>query len=215
MSKFRSYADRVNKIAQESFEAYTAAEAALKNAEAKAKKYPQRHGAVDYEYAAKSARAQADLMEAREAVHRAQGQMVARNSEIAAIRRELAAALDAEYAADPTQIDANTITLLQSGILSATEYARMLHNAQESGNLTMGRIIGKYAGDFAKQLEGQFGQEQKASELRAIALESGINDASSKLDAFDVMAEAFQRTSNNTSMIGCWEELTAPVVELF
>ena len=45
-----------------------------------------------------------------------------------------------------------------------------------------------------------------------------LNDARaeySELDAFDVMAECFRRTANNTSMIGNWGELTGPILEVF
>ena len=59
MSKFNSYARKVNDIATAAFEEYRKTEQAYKKAEEQARKYPQRMGMVDAQYAAKSARAQA------------------------------------------------------------------------------------------------------------------------------------------------------------
>ena len=42
MSKFSSYGKRVDEIARTAFAEYTAAESALKQAEARSKEYPQR-----------------------------------------------------------------------------------------------------------------------------------------------------------------------------
>lgn len=216
MSKFKTYADRVNEIAQTAFAEYAAAETALKEAEARSRKYPQHRGIVDYEYAAKSARAQADLFEAREALNKARNRMDAHNSEIAAIRQELATALDAEYSADPSVLDSNTMELLRSGILRDSEYVRLMNSAAEAGNTTMMRIIGKYAATAAEEAAKKYGStDRRAMNLRAIAYQGDTDDVGTKLDQFDVLAEAFRRTMNNTAMIGHWGELTNPVIENF
>lgn len=216
MSKFRGYADKVNEIAQTVFAEYKEAEAKLKRAEAQSREYPQRHGMVDYEYAAKSARAQADLTEAREALHKAQMQMNDRIRDIATIRQELAAALDAEYSADPAALDSSTLELLKSGILRDSEYVRLMNSAAEAGNTTMQRIIGKYAADAAEEVAKKYGQgDQRAMNLRAVSCHSDTGDVGAKLGSFDVLAEAFRRTANNPAMIGSWGELTGDVVESF
>ena len=66
MSKWNSYGKRINEIVKRGTDAYREAEKALKAAEQAARDYPQRMGVVDANYAAKSARAQADLLEAKE-----------------------------------------------------------------------------------------------------------------------------------------------------
>lgn len=71
----------------------------------------------------------------------------------AQIRKELSAELDETLAADPAQVDANTMTLLNSGILRATDYESMYNKAKASGNATMCRLIGKAAGDYAKKVD--------------------------------------------------------------
>lgn len=216
MSKFNDYARKVDKIAQAIFAEYTEAENALKAAEAQSRKYPQHHGAVDYEYAARSARAQADLMEAKNKLKKVQERMTAHNSDIAAIRKELAAALDAEYSADPAALDGSTLELLKSGILRDSEYVRLMNSAAEAGNTTMQRIIGKYAADAAEEVAKKYGEgDQRAMNLRAVAYHSDTGDVDAKLGMFDVLAEAFQRTTNNTGMISHWDSLTGEIVESF
>ena len=71
----------------------------------------------------------------------------------AQIRKELSAELDETLAADPAQVDANTMTLLNSGILRATDYESMYNKAKASGNATMCRLIGKAAGDYAEKVD--------------------------------------------------------------
>lgn len=170
MSKFSSYGKRVDEIARTAFVKYVEAESSLKQAEADVKKYPQRGGMVDYEYAARSARAQADLAGAREALHKAQLDMSACVNSAANIRQELAAALEAEYSADPEQIDAGVLELLKTGILRPAEYAKLMNAATEAGNTTMSRLISRYASDAAEKAAEKYGQsDQRATELRAAA----------------------------------------------
>lgn len=213
MGKFRSYADRVNEIAQTAFAAYQAAEAEQKRAEAEVKEYPQRSsGSVTPEYVARSARAQADLLEAREKLHTAQINMNARISDIAGIRRELAAALQAEFCARPDEVDVATLELMKTGILTADEYARLLQSATTT---TMQRLIAHYAGLAAEEAAKKYGEkDRRAMELRAVSIRDS-DGASDKLDQFDVLAYTFQRTANNPAMISHWGELTADVIEAF
>ena len=64
MSKFSSYARKMNEIANATFTEYREKSDAVKSAESKYRAYPRRSGA-DPSYMAKSARAEADLAEAR------------------------------------------------------------------------------------------------------------------------------------------------------
>lgn len=213
MSKFQSYANRVNEMAQASFAEYEKAEAELKRAEAKAKEYPERSGGVvTAEYMARAARAKADLLDARGALHTAQMNMNARSSDIAAIRKELDAALRDEYAARADEVDMPTLELMKTGILSADEYARLLQSAT---NTTMQRVIRHYAAQAAVDLAKKYGDsDQRAREMRAVSydLHDGISE---KLGQMDALAEIYQRTANNPGMIGHWGELTGQIIEQF
>lgn len=213
MSKFQSYANRVNEMAQAAFAEYEKAEAELKRAEAKAKEYPERSGGVvTEEYIARAARAKADLLDARGTLHTAQMNLDAHNSDIDAIRKELAAALQDEYAARPDDVDMPTLELLKTGILSADEYARLLKSA---ANSTMRRIVRSYASQAAADIAEKYGEnDQRAREMRAVSYEYG-DESGIKLAQFDALAEIYRRTANNHGMIGHWDELTAPILAQF
>ena len=216
MSKFNSYARKVNDIATAAFEEYRKTEQAYKKAEEQARQYPQRMGMIDAQYAAKSARAQADFLEAKEAYRKAKGVLESHKSEIAALRKELIAELDDHYAADPAALDSATLELLKSGILKPNEYAKLMDAATGRGNHTMERMIAKYAGDAAADVGKKYGDNsEQARTLRAISYTADQNNGNDTLQAFDLMADVYSRAVNNPAMINHWGELTGEIVENF
>lgn len=216
MSKFNQYARKADQIAKAAFEEYRKAEAAYKKAEEQARQYPQRGGMVNAEYAAKSARAHADLIDAKEALRRAQTAFTGHNKEFADIRKELVAAVNEEYSANPDMLDASTLELLKSGILKPSEYTRLMNKAQAENNYTMARMISKYAGDAAAERGNKYGQnDEQARTLRAISYTANRMNGNEYIQNFDYMAEAYKRTANNPAMIDSWGELTSRTVEEF
>ena len=151
MSKFSSYARKMNEIANATFTEYREKSDAVKSAESKYNAYPRRNGA-DPSYMAKSARAEADLAEARAQFEHCRRHLFEeQRRDIAVIRAELVEALNKEYAADPSQVDMQTLELLRSGIMSADEYSRLIDAAASNGNHTMVRLIAKNAADMAER----------------------------------------------------------------
>lgn len=216
MSRFNGYARKADEIAKAAFEEYRKAEAGYKKAEAAAKQYPPRHGMVDAQYAAKSARAQADFLEAKQAYATAQRVFAESGRQFDGLRKELAAEIESAYSVDPAQLDNNTLELLKSGILTGSEYAKLLNAAQAAGNPTMVRLVGKYAQDAADAAAAKYGQSDRAAaELRAIAYQSKTNTGSAHLEAFDYLADVYRRCTNNPGMIDHWDELTAQAVQNF
>lgn len=214
MSKFNHYAKKVNEIATEAFKEFQKAEQALKDAEQQSRLYPERSTA-DAQYKVKAARIQADLLEARENYHVAEMALQSRKGDISALREKLATEIDTNYAADPSQLDSNTIELLKSGILKANDYSNLMSKAQSAGNTTMCRLIAKYAGEAADQRESKYGRgDKQAGALRAIGINNKY-DGSEVLESFDVLSETYNRTANNTAMIPHWEPLTSDIVSNF
>ena len=214
MSKFNDYGKKVDAIAKEAFKKYREAEAAYKRAEDQQRKYPQRQGIVDAEYAAKAARAYADFTQAKADMKRAKEEFSAHNAEIAALRKQLVADLDKHYSADPAALDSNALELLKSGVLKPTEYARMMDQAQSSGNFTMARMIAKYAGDAATSAGKQYGEnDSRARELRAISYRANDNNGANTLAVFDLMANVYSRATENPYMIDSWDSLTGEAAE--
>ena len=216
MGNYNKYATKVNEIAKASFAEYRKAEAAYKQAAEKYQQFPERaSGMVGAQYAANRARAEADYLEAKAAFDQAKRAMETHVSEIAALRKDLAAELADHYAADPAALDSGTLELLKSGILKTNEYVKLMNEAQAAGNYTMARLIAKYASDAAADVMKRYGEnDQRARELRAIGYMADNNNGENVLAAFDVMADVYKRAASNPGMIDHWSELTAEVSQI-
>ncbi len=214
MKTYYEYAKRLNEKAKEAFELYESAQKDLTRAEQIRKEYPLANGSTTAAYAAKSARAQADYLEARENLRAAQNALRARTSDFKALRDKLSADISEEFTANPQQLDTNTLELLKAGILKADEYSSFLNAALANNNHTMARLIGKYAAaaaENAAQIYGENGSE--AVKLRAISYQSRTNAADEYMKAFDYLIDVYSRCANNPPMIEKWEELTGSVIE--
>ena len=211
MSKFNGYARKVNEIANAAFAEYREKEAAVKSAESRYNAYPRRNGA-DPAYMAKSARAEADLAEARNAFDQMRRHLFDdKRREIAAVRAELEKAVFDAFAADPKSVDSNTLALMNSGILTAAEYNRLIDSANAAGNHTMVRLLAQSAKDRADKVN----DSDTAREYRLVAQKGKGANGREFLEAFDYMGDVFNRCERNFSLAGKWGELTADVVENF
>ena len=211
MSKFNNYAKKLNEIANATFEEYRRAEAAVKSAESRHNAYPRRNNA-DPAYMAKSARAEADLAEARNAFDQMRRHLFDdKRREIAAVRAELEKAVFDAFAADPKSVDMNTLALMNSGILTAAEYNRLIDASTAAGNHTMVRLLAQSAKDRADKVN----DSDTAREYRLVAQKGKGMDGRQYLEAFDYMGDVFNRCERNFSLAGKWDELTADVVESF
>ena len=211
MSRFNSYAKRMNEIANAAFAEYREKEAAVKSAESRYNAYPRRNGA-DPAYMAKSARAEADLCEARNAFDQMRRHLFDdKRREIAAVRAELEKAVFDAFAADPKAVDMNTLALMNSGILTAAEYNRLIDSANAAGNHTMVRLLAQSAKDRADKVN----DSDTAREYRLVAQKGKGANGREFLEAFDYMGDVFNRCERNFSLAGKWDELTADVVENF
>ena len=211
MSRFNSYAKRMNEIANAAFAEYREKEAAVKSAESRYKAYPRRNGA-DPAYMAKSARAEADLAEARNAFDQMRRHLFDdKRKEIAVVREELEKAVFDAFAADPKAVDMNTLALMNSGILTAAEYNRLIDASTAAGNHTMVRLLAQSAKDRADKVN----DSDTAREYRLVAQKGKGANGREFLEAFDYMGDVFNRCERNFSLAGKWDELTADVVENF
>lgn len=211
MSRFNDYAKKLNEIANGAFEEYRRAEAAVKSAESRYNAYPRRNNA-DPAYMAKSARAEADLAEARNAFDQMRRHLFDdKRREIAAVRAELEKAVFDAFAADPKSVDSNTLALMNSGILTAAEYNRLIDASAAAGNHTMVRLLAQSAKDRADKVN----DSDTAREYRLVAQKGKGANGREFLEAFDYMGDVFNRCERNFSLAGKWDELTADVVENF
>lgn len=215
MSKFNTYARKLEETAREAFTAYREAESKYKSADKALKEaiYP---GAVSAATVAAEARARARFMEAETAFNQAKREFEGRTKDLATIRGELAQAVENEFSADPAKLDMATLELLKSGIMSDNEIVRLARSAMNENNATMARIIGKYAKERADAMKTDSGRDDPtAQSLRVIATECSRYNGSAWLDAFDYLTDAYRRTVRTPSLIDRWDEMTAQTIESF
>ena len=214
MSRFNEYARKADDYAKAVFEEYAAAESKLKAAESRRNAYPRKNG-LGYEYDAKAARYEAEYVEAKAEYEKLRREMRDYKANgLKPIRSELEKALADAFAANPEHLDAATLELLKSGILSADEHNRLIDKAMSDNNPTMVRLIAKHAKDRAAQADEDRNPDA-ARAFRAVAYKGNSVNGNSYLEAFDVMTSCFNRCMNNTALISHWDELNGEIVANF
>lgn len=214
MSRFNEYARRADAYAKAVFEEYAEAERKLKAAESKRNAYPRKNG-LGYEYDAKAARYEAEYVEAKAEYEKLRREMRDYKADgFKPIRKELETALADAFAANPEHLDAATLELLKSGIMSADEYNRLMSKATADNNPTMVRVIAKYAKDRADQADADRNTDA-ARAFRAVAYKGNSVNGNDYLQAFDAMTSCFSRCMKNTALMSHWDELNGEIVERF
>lgn len=219
MSRFSKYATAVDNAAKQAFKKYHDAATALSWAERTKNATPRKSGAgviTSAEYDAKAAKAEAVYLEAVQDVKKAQSAILSDAERLSQLRKQLASDIEESYCVDPAQIDANTVELLKSGIMRPSEYERLMSSAINGGNLTMARLIGRYADDAATAAtsKGELGKPE-AVQLRTIAEQARNLNGNKYLEAFDFLVDTMQRCGNTPGMIDHWEELTENTINAF
>ena len=214
MSRFNEYARKADAYAKAVFEEYAEAERKLQAAESKRNAYPRKNG-LGYEYDAKAARYEAEYAEAKAEYEKLRREMRDNKTDgFKPIRSELEKALADAFAANPEHLDAATIELLKSGIMSADEYNRLMSKATADNNPTMVRLIAKYAKDRADQADADRNTDA-ARAFRAVAYKGNSVNGNDYLQAFDAMTSCFSRCMKNTALMSHWDELNGEIVENF
>lgn len=211
MSEFNHFIRQINDIAAEAFKEYTAVETAYKNAESKKNAFPSRNG-LGYEYDAKCARYAADYAEAAAALDKFRRDgFYGYRKRMDEVRKELVAAVDSHFTADPAALDMATLELLKSGILKPAEYNRLMDKAINDSNHTMARMIGQYAKAAAENA----GDRDTATALRSVSYKSNGMNGSNYVEAFDFVTSLYDRCSRNPALYSKWDELAGEVIEKF
>lgn len=205
MSEFNSYAKKVDEIARTVFAEYVEREQALK--EATAKMNASANGS-----ALEKARAKANYEQEKETYgHFFRNVPEQAKVDIANIRAELEKAISSQHVFDAEQVDAVTLELLKSGLLTAREFADILTKAEKNKNYTLSQLVGRYAMKQARETSDTM--EQNA--LYSVHARSNADSANKYLADFDALTDIFNRTVNNTAMIGYWDSLAGSIIENF
>lgn len=201
MSKFNTYARRLDETAKEFFKEFTEAHAKLEKAKM-ARRLAQ--GAVE------QTRRDADLLEAQGAFDATMSNWADRGERaLHDLRGELEGAIAAAFAVNPADVDQNVVTLLNSGICTSADFERLLKDADNS---TMQRLILSHIEKTATS------PDVDPAERRAlnVLLHDGQGSmGGAMLENFDALGGVFHRCLRNPSMIPRWDDLTAGAIENF
>lgn len=220
MSDFSKFYKLIDEAARKAFAEYDAAEAAYRKAERAYRNTQQPTGGIiSADFEVKAARAKADFLTAEQSRKQAQEGISSTLAELRELRKKLIAELEEEYSAKPSDVDGATLQLLESGILSGSEYARLMRQAADGGNYTMARVVGHYAGQHAQRIAAKPEIERSDADareiqlLRSVELEAQDNTgAAPYIERFDAMAEILNRCANNPALRERWGEFTAPLI---
>ena len=214
MSRFNSYAKRLDEMAKAALNEHKAKAEAYKAAMDKESSFPKNMKGILPKYAADHAVARQKMLEARDEYQNSKKHLEEVRRELLGLRKELAADIDAAYSADPTKIDANVLELLRSGILTPREYNKLIDDAHAAENPTLARVIGRYA-DEAAQVADNNNDRTKANELRVAARKARANNGSSSLDTFDSLISLYDRCTTSGSLISKWDEIAGEAIDNF
>lgn len=190
MSKYNHYAKKLDttfRAAQEAYEAEVQKLAAAQAARDKAFAWSAEK-AVGIEadlQAAQRHAATIALQAAQEQFNKAARKIVeGYRISVTAMKEEVAQAVSAANLVDPAAVDSNALALLNSGIMTSSDYEHMCETFRD--NATMRRLIGKYAHDAA---EAKRDDRRESEALRAVYAEAG-KESYCISDTFNAIADA-------------------------
>lgn len=169
MSKYNEYARKLDEAFRKAQEEYESIVAVLDNARERAKKYSNKPrdavSRAEYEAAQKS------LARAKETFKQKAYAICERyEAEVNRLTDSLTKAVKAGGSVNPSEVDANALELLKSGIMTAADCESMMEQFKD--NRTMKRLIAEYA--QTAQPNGL--DRAEATALRSIALNTVQED---------------------------------------
>lgn len=202
MTKFNTYARRLDEMAKKLFKEYTEARAKLEEAKM-ARKLAQ--GIVE------QTRRDADLLEAQEAFNTTMATWADRGERaLQDLRLELETAIKGAFIADPAAVDANTVILLNSGICTSADFERILKDAAD--NSTMQRLILSH---IEKAATSPDTDPMERRNLNVLLHDGKAGTGRGIVEQFDAIGGVLHRCLRNPSMIPQWGNLTADAIENF
>lgn len=201
--KYFEYADAKARLL---FAEYNKKNKEYKDAEEEVRKYPYRGGMVSADYMKNVVKAKEYYNVKYANLEECKKEFQALYDELKMHGKELEKELIKANEADPKKLDHDTIYLLESGILTSGEYAKLYEKA--AGNPTMQRIIKKHIDEAAGKLPAN-DTSAEAINLRVLATQAHGDNT---IDNYNVVLDIMEKTIRNKSMCDYWDQLAAPII---
>lgn len=137
----------------------------------------------------------------------AAGIIAKHDEQVAAVRAALAEHVKDFYTYKPEAVDAQTLALINSGIMDISDCAALVE--RNRNNATLQRLVGKYMESYAKERE----KKSPEAAMRARALAHSIGQSGrgeSIIEAFDRIAETMSGTIAGRGRISADNVIGAP-----
>lgn len=201
MSRFNGYAKRLEVITFDAVNKIRDAEKKVKDAEERLKEYPERFGMVDASYQREHLKRKMDFDDAKADFEKVKEDAPkAFRREVSELRRKLSIELDDYFAVDASKLQPEVVSFLNSGILNANDYAKLMNVAVSEGNVSMIRLIA----DRAEKCADSTKDTRERANLKVIASKVNNYKPEAYMTAFDGIASVSDRCLNNTRLIDYW-----------
>ena len=209
--RFKKYSQQLNALAEEIIGERISLENRLRDAEANAKQYPTRYGLVAPEYAVESQKAELEFKAAQKAKlqfdFRAEGKITSR---VYDIRRHFIDEVADVYSVNPKSVDPATIELMKSGIMTPTDFQKIIAEAKADNNVALMRLAAKYATDEAEKIKSNPLADQGRASLYTAVASMATDRASEITELFDTsvqMLKTLYRSGSLADWHSCADEL--------
>ena len=137
----------------------------------------------------------------------AAGIIAKHGEQVAAVRAALAEHVKDFYTYKPEAVDAQTIALINSGIMDVSDCTALVE--RNRNNATLQRLVGKYMESYAKEREKKSPNEAMSARRLAFSIgQSGRGE--SIIEAFDRVAETMSGTITGRGRISADNVIGAP-----
>lgn len=201
MSRFNSYAKKLETITFEAVKKIKDAEERYKKADASSKEYPERFGMIEASYQREYLKRQLELNDAKENLKKVkENTPKAFKAELSELRRRLQNEVNDYFAIDASKMQPEVVSFLNSGILKVNDYVKLMDVAVSEGNISMIRLIADRAEKYASSID----DVRERATLKAIASKVDNYKPETYMTAFDSIAYVSDRCLNNTRLIDYW-----------
>jgi len=201
MSRFNYYARKLEELTMEAVKQLKEAEENEKRTSQDLSLYPERHGFVDVKYQVEHEKRKLAHKEAEMHLREVRNNIPFELSkQLKELRSQLKADADNYFAVDPSQLQPEVVSFLESGITNFNDYQKLMRTAISDSNVTMIRMIANSANKTADGIS----DPTDRMKLKAVAAEANKYTTDNYLTAFDGLVSVSERCMSNTRLADHW-----------
>lgn len=201
MSRFNHYAKKLEELTLEAVKELKEAIDTEKKTAKALSEHPERHGFVDLEYQNEYLRRKLAHEEATAKLQKVSTTVPNELSkQLSELRSKLKSDADYYFAVDPSQLQPEVVSFLDSGMLNVNDYQKLMKAAVSDNNVSMIRMISNRANKAAENIS----DDRERATLKIIAAEAEKYTTDNYLTAFDGLISVSEKCMNNPRLADYW-----------